>query len=30
MVRLDNGTRNGKPHAHALDLAGVERLEDLF
>ena len=30
MVRLDNGARDGQPHAHAFRLAGEERFEDLF
>jgi hypothetical protein len=30
MVRLDNGARDGQPHAHAFRLAGEKRLEDLF
>ena len=29
IVRLDNGARDGQPHAHAFGLAGEERLEDL-
>ena len=30
MVRLDDGARDGQPHAHAFGLAGEERFEDLF
>ena len=30
IVRLDNGARDGQPHAHAFGLAGEKRLEDLF
>ena len=30
VVRLDNGARDGQPHAHAFRLAGEERFEDLF
>ena len=30
MVGFDNGARDGQPHAHALRLAGEERIEDLF
>jgi len=30
MVRLDNGARDGQPHAHAFRLAGEEWFEDLF
>ena len=30
MVRLDNGARDGQPHAHAFPLGGEKRLEDLF
>jgi hypothetical protein len=28
VVRLDNGARDGQPHAHAFRLAGEKRLED--
>ena len=30
IVRLDNGARDGQPHAHAFRLAGEERFKDLF
>ena len=30
IVRLDNGARDGQPHAHAFRLAGEKRFEDLF
>jgi hypothetical protein len=30
IVRLDDGARDGQPHAHAFGLAGEKRLEDLF
>src|SRR6187397_1448620 len=30
MVRLDNGSRDGQSHAHALRLAGEKRFEDLL
>jgi hypothetical protein len=30
MVRLDNGARDGQPHAHAFSLAGEERFEQGF
>ena len=30
MVRLDNGARDGQPHAHAFRLGGEERFEDLI
>ena len=30
VVRLDNGARDGQPHAHAFRLAGEKRFEDLF
>jgi hypothetical protein len=30
MMRLDNGARDGQPHAHAFRLGGKERIEDFF
>ena len=30
LVRLDNGARDGQPHAHAFRLTGEKRFEDLF
>ena len=30
IVRLDNGARDGQPHAHAFRLGGEKRFEDLF
>ena len=30
MVCFDDGARDGQPHAHALGLAGKERIEDFF
>jgi len=30
MVRLDNGARDGQPHAHAFGLAGEKRHKDFF
>jgi hypothetical protein len=30
MVRLDNGARDGQPHAHAFRLAGVKWFKDRF
>src|SRR6478609_477826 len=29
-MRLDNGARDGQPHAHTFRLAGEERFEDLL
>ena len=30
IVCLDNGARDGQPHAHAFGLGGEKRFEDLF